>query len=75
MRVFEQTGDLKAVVRHIVAETKGTVTEPKQASARAVNELLQDSGRKIPQEQKHEKSGTAVRQRVRVSSGVSGARE
>jgi carboxylate-amine ligase len=37
MRVFEQTGDLKAVVRHIVAETKGAVTESKQASARAVN--------------------------------------
>jgi carboxylate-amine ligase len=37
LRVFEQTGDLKAVVRHIVAETKGAVTESKQASARAVN--------------------------------------
>ena len=37
VRVFEQTGDLKAVVRHIVAETKGAVTEPRQASVRAVN--------------------------------------
>jgi len=37
VRVFEQTGDLKAVVRHIVAETKGAPTESKQASARAVN--------------------------------------
>jgi len=37
MRVYEQTGDLKAVVRHIVTETKGAVTESKQASARAVN--------------------------------------
>jgi len=37
LRVFEQTGDLKAVVKHIVAETRGGVLEPMQASARAVN--------------------------------------
>ena len=37
MRVYEQTGDLKAVVRHIVTETKGAMNESKQASARAVN--------------------------------------
>jgi len=37
LRVFEQTGDLKAVVRHIVAETKGAANESRQASARAVN--------------------------------------
>ncbi len=37
LRVFEQTGDLKAVVRHIVAETRGGVMEPRQTSARAVN--------------------------------------
>src|SRR5207302_383353 len=37
LKVYEQTGDLKAVVRHIVTETKGAVTESKQASARAVN--------------------------------------
>jgi carboxylate-amine ligase len=32
MRVFEQTGDLKAVVKHIVAETRGSVVEPRQAT-------------------------------------------
>jgi len=37
MRVYEQTGDLKAVVRNIVAETKGAANESRQASARAVN--------------------------------------
>src|ERR1700757_236498 len=37
MRVFQQTGDLKAVVRHIVAETRGGTTESRQAQARAVN--------------------------------------
>ncbi|HUL14433.1 MAG TPA: carboxylate-amine ligase [Terriglobales bacterium] len=37
LRVFEQTGDLKAVVRHLVAETRGGVTEPRQSSAHAVN--------------------------------------
>jgi carboxylate-amine ligase len=37
LRVFERTGDLKAVVRHIVEETRGGVTEPRQSSAHAVN--------------------------------------
>jgi glutamate---cysteine ligase / carboxylate-amine ligase len=37
MRVYEQTNDLQAVVRHIVAETRGGVLEPKQASAQVVN--------------------------------------
>jgi carboxylate-amine ligase len=37
LRVYEQTGDLQAVVRHIVAETRGGVAEPRQTSARAVN--------------------------------------
>jgi glutamate---cysteine ligase / carboxylate-amine ligase len=36
LRVFQETGDLKAVVRHLVTETKGGVTEPR-ASAHAVN--------------------------------------
>jgi carboxylate-amine ligase len=35
LKVFEQTGDLKAVVRHIVAETRGGVMEPQQASSQA----------------------------------------
>jgi carboxylate-amine ligase len=35
MRVYAQTNDLKAVVRHIVAETRGGVLEPKQASSQA----------------------------------------
>src|SRR5215468_8539669 len=35
IRVFGQTGDLKAVVRHIVAETRGGTAESRQA--RAVN--------------------------------------
>jgi hypothetical protein len=37
MRVFQQTGDLKAVVRHIVAETRGSTPESRQAQAHAVN--------------------------------------
>jgi carboxylate-amine ligase len=37
MKVYEQTNDLKAVVRHIVAETRSGVLEPKQASAQALN--------------------------------------
>ena len=37
MRVYEQTNDFKAVVRHIVAETRGGVLEPKQASVQAMN--------------------------------------
>jgi glutamate---cysteine ligase / carboxylate-amine ligase len=37
LRVYEQTGDLQAVVKHLVAETRGGVTEPRQSSAHAVN--------------------------------------
>ncbi len=37
LRVHRETGDLKAVVRHLVAETRGGVTEPRTSSARAVN--------------------------------------
>jgi glutamate---cysteine ligase / carboxylate-amine ligase len=37
LRVYQQTGDLKAVVRHLVAETRAGVTEPRTSSARAVN--------------------------------------
>jgi len=37
LRVFHETGDLKAVVRHIVAETRGGVVEPRQSSAHAIN--------------------------------------
>jgi glutamate---cysteine ligase / carboxylate-amine ligase len=36
LRVFRETNDLKAVVRHLVAETRG-VTEPRTSSAHAVN--------------------------------------
>ncbi|HKT47171.1 MAG TPA: carboxylate-amine ligase [Candidatus Acidoferrales bacterium] len=36
LRVFQETSDLKAVVRHIVAETKRGVTEPR-TSVHAVN--------------------------------------
>jgi len=37
LRVFGQTGDLKAVVRHLVAETRAGVSEPRPSSAHAVN--------------------------------------
>jgi len=37
LRVFHETGDLKAVVRHIVAETRAGVVEPRQSSAHAIN--------------------------------------
>ena len=37
LKVYEQTGDLKAVVRHLVAETREGITEPRQTSAHAVN--------------------------------------
>jgi glutamate---cysteine ligase / carboxylate-amine ligase len=36
LRIYQETGDLKAVVRHLVAETRAGVTEPR-ASAHAVN--------------------------------------
>jgi carboxylate-amine ligase len=37
LRVFQETGDLKAVVRHLVAETRAGVTEPRTSSAHAIN--------------------------------------
>jgi carboxylate-amine ligase len=37
LRVYQETGDLKAVVRHLVNETRGGVTEPRTSSAHAVN--------------------------------------
>ncbi|MFI5058322.1 MAG: carboxylate-amine ligase [Candidatus Acidiferrales bacterium] len=37
LRVYQETGDLKAVVRHLVAETRAGVTEPRTSSAHAVN--------------------------------------
>src|SRR6266853_244215 len=37
LRVYQETGDLKAVVRHLVAETRGGVNEPRTSSAHAVN--------------------------------------
>jgi len=37
LRVYKETGDLKAVVKHLVTETRGGVTAPRTSSARAVN--------------------------------------
>jgi len=37
LRVYEQTGDLKAVVKHLVEETRGGVTQSRSSSAHAVN--------------------------------------
>src|ERR1700751_2256841 len=37
LRVYRETGDPKAVVRHLVAETRAGVTEPRTSSAHAVN--------------------------------------
>jgi glutamate---cysteine ligase / carboxylate-amine ligase len=37
LRVFEQTGDLKAVVKHLVEETRGGVKQSRTSSAHAVN--------------------------------------
>jgi len=37
LRVYRETGDPKAVVRHVVAETRAGVTEPRPSSAHAVN--------------------------------------
>jgi len=37
LRVYHQTGDLKAVVRHVVAETRAGSAEPKQTTAHAIN--------------------------------------
>jgi carboxylate-amine ligase len=37
LRVYQQTGDLRAVVGHLVSETRGGVTEPRTSSAHAIN--------------------------------------
>jgi len=37
LRVFQETGDLRAVVQHVVAETRAGTSESKSTSARAVN--------------------------------------
>ena len=37
LRVFHQTGDLRAVVKHLVEETRNGVTQPKVSSAHAIN--------------------------------------
>jgi glutamate---cysteine ligase / carboxylate-amine ligase len=37
LRVFQETGDLRAVVQHVVAETRAGTIEPRPTSARAVN--------------------------------------
>jgi carboxylate-amine ligase len=37
LRVYRETGDLKAVVRHLVNETRGGVTQAQTPSAHAVN--------------------------------------
>src|SRR5260221_2315714 len=36
LRVYQETGDLKAVVQHVVAETRAGVADPRPSSARAV---------------------------------------
>ena len=37
LRVFQETGDLRAVVQHVVAETRAGTMEPRPSSAHAVN--------------------------------------
>jgi carboxylate-amine ligase len=37
LRVYQQAGDLKAVVRHVVSETRAGSVEPKQSSVHAIN--------------------------------------
>ena len=37
LRVYEQTGDLKEVVKHLVAETRGGVVEDRTSSANTVS--------------------------------------
>jgi carboxylate-amine ligase len=37
LRVYQQTGDLKAVVGHLVNETRGGVTQPRASSAHVIN--------------------------------------
>jgi carboxylate-amine ligase len=37
LRVYQETRDMKSVVRHLVAETRAAVIEPRTSSAHAVN--------------------------------------
>jgi len=37
LRVYQQTGDLREVVRHLVAETRGGSSEKQTTSAHGVN--------------------------------------
>jgi len=37
LRVYQQTGDLRAVVKHLVEETRAGVTAPRVSSAHAIN--------------------------------------
>jgi hypothetical protein len=37
LRIYEQTGDLKDVVRHLVRETRAGVMEAKTSSVNTVN--------------------------------------
>jgi carboxylate-amine ligase len=37
LRVYQQTGDLRAVVKHLVEETRGGVTAARTSSAHAIN--------------------------------------
>ena len=37
LRVFQETGDLRAVVQHVVSETRAGTIEPRSTSAHAVN--------------------------------------
>src|ERR1700681_399686 len=37
LRVYQETGDLKAVVKHLVEETRGGVVQPRTSSVHAVN--------------------------------------
>ncbi len=37
LRVYQETGDLKAVVRHLVEETRGGVIQPRASTAHAIN--------------------------------------
>jgi carboxylate-amine ligase len=37
LKVFQQTGDLRAVVQHVVAETRAGTMEPRASSSHAVN--------------------------------------
>ena len=37
LKVFQETGDLRAVVQHVVAETRAGVADPRPSSARAMS--------------------------------------